>query len=355
MARRDLSYLTADPAMRGMPPELAATAQRNLAVVDANLATVNAVRSNVSTQTTPLPPMATESAAAPIGYADSLLSPTHRTVLDAPVQQQPGGELDIDTVNQRRNQILQGVDPDRPAIFIDKHRKRELLGELGVLTGIARQHSLEQAHLADESLQQQKDIEASTSYASFANAVSKMKSRRGTAEWRDEFAQIALDNDMGLTTPKGQKLAGMLVDGHQEMWQLRQAHQKTQEARMQKQAEDIAKAPEEAKKTAAEELKSIHKTTPTELLNATSVEYGTTDDKGNFKPDEGGKTGGNVARINVGHGVPVTMPAASYYQYKTMFGEKPDNGPKAITPEEYEALPSGSTYTAPDGKKRKKP
>ena len=216
----DLSYLS------GMPAHLRATAQRNLATEDEKLARVNAVRS-----TTAVMPGVGAAGSTPQTDVTNLRVAGSMTAGQPQVPvttAQDDDGIDLNVVNDRRSKILQGIDPDRPAMFVNKQRRRELQNELGTLTQIAHQTSMEKAYQAKESYKQQKDIEAASAFSSFTEALKGIKAQPGTPEYRSALSKAALDNITGVRTAEGLRLAQMLADEHKEAAALRAAFEKEQ-------------------------------------------------------------------------------------------------------------------------------
>lgn len=104
----------------------------------------------------------------------------------------------------------------------------------------------------------------------------------------------------------------------------------------------------------ARELLTLHKMTPSELLNPISVQYGNRSGE-KFVPDADGRTGGKIAQIDIGRGNPVEMSASEYARYKQAFTPKEETSQSEIkTQAEYNALPAGAEFTF-NGKRGKKP
>jgi hypothetical protein len=108
----------------------------------------------------------------------------NRGVQPAATQPQPdqGGGIDIAAVNARRNQILQGIDPDKPAIYPSdiaprgggSSRRAELYHELGTLTNIVHENSLTTAAQAHQDLIKQRTIDVANGSTNIFNGLQKI-------------------------------------------------------------------------------------------------------------------------------------------------------------------------------------
>jgi hypothetical protein len=136
-----------------MPAYLAAAASRNLALQDSAIAKVNAASRVVAANGGGAPDMAIASAMDNADLSTRIVQGPWAQPGAAP----PNG-IDIAAVHDRRNKILQGIDPDAPALFVDDKRRRELHQELGILTGVAHEHALEAAAQAHQDFIKQRDI-----------------------------------------------------------------------------------------------------------------------------------------------------------------------------------------------------
>lgn len=147
----------------GMPDYLAAAASRNLAAQDSAIGKVNAASRVIAANGGGAPDVAVANAMDNADLSNRIVQGpwSPQPINEAP----PPNGIDIAAVNQRRNQILQGIDPDAPAIFVGDKRKRELQQELGALTTVAHEHALETAAQAHQDLVKQRDIDVANQSA----------------------------------------------------------------------------------------------------------------------------------------------------------------------------------------------
>lgn len=220
----DLSYLSTQPPptyteTAGMPTALAAIASRNLAAEDAGLAKINAVNRNNVTPGVGAPGSTPQTDAGNLSIADSMErsdrgqrfgfgSQQYAQNMDtptAPAAADPGG-IDIGIVNDRRTQILRGIDPDAPAIYPNAKRKHEMLGELNILSNIAHDHALTTARDSHDSYRQQKDIESAQEFSGLVNGLRDIKSKPGTPEHAAELLGLVSDYPLGAQVPAARLL-----------------------------------------------------------------------------------------------------------------------------------------------------
>lgn len=195
--------------------------KRNLAREDAGISAVNAVNrmrsalpgigGSGSTPTTDQTNLniASSMERADLGSRFGFASPEYvqntETPAIAPVQD--NGGIDIAAVNERRNQILGGVDPDAPARYISDRpgrggisRRDQLQHELGTLTAIAHQHALESAQGAHEDFVTQRHIDTANQVAGFFTDLGASKTQLGTPEHTQEVAGLAAKYPLALGT-----------------------------------------------------------------------------------------------------------------------------------------------------------
>lgn len=195
-------------------------AKRNLAREDTGISAVNAVnrmRSVLpgvgaagSTTLTDQTNLATADAMdrADLGNRFGFGSPEYAQNSEAPVTTpRDNGGIDISAVNERRNQILQGIDPDAPARYVSDiagkggvSRKAELQHELGTLTAIAHQHAMESAQGAHEDFVTQKHIDTANQVAGFFTDLGASQTQLGTPEHSQEMTALAAKYPLALGT-----------------------------------------------------------------------------------------------------------------------------------------------------------
>lgn len=136
---------------------------------------------------------------ADLGNRFGFASPEYRQGTETPeiAPTQPSG-IDIVAVNERRNQILQGIDPDRPAIFVTPKRQAELNRELAVLTGVAREHAFTTAKQSHQDFLHQKDIDTANQVSEFFKRAKESKTPLGSPEHTQEVLGWASDLPLAL-------------------------------------------------------------------------------------------------------------------------------------------------------------
>lgn len=145
---------------------------------------------------------------ADLGNRFGFGSPEYAQNSESPVTPAQDSGIDIGAVHERRNQILQGIDPDAPARYVSDvapkgggiSRKAQLQHELGVLTGIAHQHALETAQGAHEDFVKQKTIDTANQVAGFFTDLGASKTQIGTPEHTQEMFERAAKYPLALGT-----------------------------------------------------------------------------------------------------------------------------------------------------------
>lgn len=203
-----------------MPLSLAEKARRNLAVEDAGINRFNAVAETASRLpgigkpgSTPVTDQTNQNIADAMERSDrgsrfGFGSPQYAQNTDTPTPVEPDQSqgIDLAAVNQRRNDILKGVDPDAPAIYVNPKRRLQLQSELGGLTNIVHQESLNSANQAHQDFIKHKDIETSQQFVNLAQAIRNHKAPLGTPEHDQEILDAIIANPLAAQTKNGQTI-----------------------------------------------------------------------------------------------------------------------------------------------------
>lgn len=166
-----------DPSLVGMPVGLADRAQANLDSTDASISRINTILARNPTPGVGAPGSTPQTDVGNLEMAHSMEradrgnrfgfnSPQYLQNSDVPSspESDSGGGIDIGLVNQRRNKILAGIDPDSGTRFStspDKtsaHRQQALLSELPALTGIVHEDAGTRAAAEHQNLLKHRDI-----------------------------------------------------------------------------------------------------------------------------------------------------------------------------------------------------
>lgn len=166
--------------------ELLKIGQKNLTDQDSTTSSVNATNRIFSRSpgvgapgSTPATDQTNTNLAASMDRADlgsrfGFGSPQYQQGTETPVaatQPDQSGGIDIAAVHARRNQILNGVDPDAPARFPNPKRSAELNHELGTLTNVVHEHSLETVAQAHQDLIKQRSIDIANQASNVFNGL----------------------------------------------------------------------------------------------------------------------------------------------------------------------------------------
>lgn len=308
------------------PAELEEIAKRNLHTEDTTIAKFNAAGRYAASPgvgapgSTPATDMTNLRVASAMERADL----SNRTVVE-PEATQPKGGLDIDLVQQRRNQILQGIDPDKPALYPEPRRRAELQTELRTLTSIAHEHSLTSAKQAHEDFKRDRDIQTNTQFVNVLNGLRNSKTKLGTPEHAKEVMGLITENPLILSTAAGRnilKTYGKVDEAAEKLSLVAPAGMKLETVSRDAEGKERATfKPEDM----AEELQKGYGITPGVLQNPIDVRVGRVTDEG-FKGDPKGDI---VTFKNPKTGDSIRMSKEEYLK----FGGKlaPDAMPEAKT------------------------
>lgn len=302
---------------------------------------------------------------ADLGNRFGFGSPEYAQNSESPVTPAQDSGIDIGAVHERRNQILQGIDPDAPARYVSDvapkgggiSRKAQLQHELGVLTGIAHQHALETAQGAHEDFVKQKTIDTGNQVAGFFTDLGASKTKLGTPEHTQEVNGLAAKYPLALgtagvrdalkthlaqhiaasnfVTPEGTQLARVVQtsDGKSQAvftpipaitaYESKEALLKENPDAKPKQNakggwyDTGDKTSTDVTKTLQSEAKNTYGVQLSQIQKPLSVRSGNLDEKGNFVP----ANGGNAFQVDVldkgkaGSKKTITIPREDYVRF----------------------------------------